>query len=78
MCLRSLTPALVILGRGSRVGGVRRRTRTEDSLHRCLSPSPARSSYPRCLPQAEIIGSPSKVPVLSLYMFKTNKDKSKY
>lgn len=66
-----LTPALVILGHGSRVGGAQRKTRTEDSQYRRLSPSPARSSCPRLLPQAVTTGSPSKVPVLSLYKFVT-------
>lgn len=62
----SLTPALVILGRGSRVGAARRRTQKEDSLYRRLSLLPAHSSCPHFLPQAETIGSPSKVPVPSL------------
>jgi len=64
----------VILGHGSRAGGAQRKTQTEDSQSRHLSPSPARSSCPRLLPHAETTGSPSKVPFLSL--FKTNRDKS--
>lgn len=71
-----LTPALVILGHGSRVGGARRKTRTGDSQCQRLSPSPARSSCPRLLPQAETTGSPSKVPFRSLYEF-TNKQRQK-